>query len=331
MNYSSFLRSLCLLLALSPFVNLARSSSAVPQATPDFSGNWVLKLGSRVFIAVTVTAASGVSGPFSGSVWRPKHFSINGAAMFSHIQGPVVNYPIVHSSVNAECASFTTQNPADQNDTDTYRLCLTGDGHATLGFDAPGIEPWPVSREDKLLPVAADWDNGRAYFLDDTDVSNPEMQRIFDADQKDRQPDAGKIDWNVVSKADAARRESTRKLLAEGRLHTGEDFERAAFAFQHGDASDDYLLAHTLAMVAAARGQASAIWIAAATLDRYLNSIHQPQIYGTQFFLKTNQPTTQEPYNRSLISDALRKQLGVPSEAAQEEQRKQYDAERSKN
>ena len=92
----------------------------------------------------------------------------------------------------------------------------------------------------------------------------------------------------------------------------------------------DYLLAHTLSMVAVASGQASAIWIGAATLDRYLNSIRQPQIYGTQFFFKPGEPTTQEPYNRTLVSDALREQLGVPSQATQEGQRKQYDAERSK-
>jgi hypothetical protein len=105
-------------------------------------------------------------------------------------------------------------------------------------------------------------------------------------------------------------------------------FQRAAYVFQHGDTPDDYLLAHTLAMVAVARGQSGAVWIASATLDRYLNSIHQPQIYGTQFRTKPNEPATQEPYNRTLISDALRRQLRVPSQAVQEEQRKRYDAER---
>jgi hypothetical protein len=61
-----------------------------------------------------------------------------------------------------------------------------------------------------------------------------------------------------------------------------------------------------------------------------LNSIHQPQIFGTQFYFKPDEPTTQEPYNRSLIPDALRQNLGVPSQAAQEEQRKRYEAERAK-
>jgi len=57
--------------------------------------------------------------------------------------------------------------------------------------------------------------------------------------------------------------------------------------------------------------------------------MHLPQIYGTQFSIQPHEPTTQEPYNRVLVSDALRRFLGVPSQAAQEEQRKQYESERS--
>ena len=186
-----------------------------------------------------------------------------------------------------------------------------------------------MSKEKGPVVISSSWDSTRSYLLDNANVSSPEMKKVFDEDQKDRQLGIGKIDWEVVGKADLARREATRKLLAEGRLHTGEDFERAAFVFQHGDLPDDYLLAHTLATVAVARGQSSAIWIAAASLDRYLNSIHQPQIYGTQFFTPQNGLVTQDPYNRSLISDALRGQLGVPSQAAQEERRKQYEKERS--
>jgi hypothetical protein len=35
---------------------------------------------------------------------------------------------------------------------------------------------------------------------------------------------------------------------------------------------------------------------------------------------------TQEPYNRVLISDALRQQLGVPKQAAQQKQLEQFTA-----
>ena len=126
------------------------------------------------------------------------------------------------------------------------------------------------------------------------------------------------------------RRLQVRELLAKGALHTGTDFEHAAFIFQHGEVPDDYLLAHTLAMIAVVHGNAGAVWIAAATLDRYLGAIKQPQIYGTQFHRTKDTPWTQEPYNRGLIPDALRKQLGVPQEAAQQNQLKRYKSADSK-
>jgi len=50
-----------------------------------------------------------------------------------------------------------------------------------------------------------------------------------------------------------------------------------------------------------------------------LQSIHQPQIYGTQSHRNNgNEPFTKEPYTRGLIPDALRKELGVPSQAEQQ-------------
>jgi hypothetical protein len=140
--------------------------------------------------------------------------------------------------------------------------------------------------------------------------------------RKTRQLPYERVDWSVVDKADAARLGATRKLLADGKLNTGTDFERAALIFQHSGTSENYLLAHTLAVVAVARGQASATWMVAATLDRYLQAIHQPQIYGTQTDVE-HEPVTQEPYNRGLVSDILRSPLNVPSQAAQGELRKQ--------
>jgi hypothetical protein len=110
-------------------------------------------------------------------------------------------------------------------------------------------------------------------------------------------------------------------LLAANALHTPDDYRKAAFVFQHGAQPDDYLLAHSLAVIAVAKGDQGAAWIAAATLDRYLQSIGRPQIYGTQF-LGMGASTTQKPYNQELISDALRIELGVPTLASQKEQLK---------
>jgi len=145
--------------------------------------------------------------------------------------------------------------------------------------------------------------------------SNAEMAGIFDADQGDRAHRP--IDWAKVDPRDRARRTRTQALLAAGALHTGKDFEHAAFVFQHGQSSGDFLLAHTLAMVAMSRGRPDASWIAAATLDRYLQTIGQKQIYGTQYRREGRSAVTQDPYDRALIPDVLRTQLGVPTMAEQ--------------
>lgn len=148
-------------------------------------------------------------------------------------------------------------------------------------------------------------------------TSNAEMTAIFAADQAARANPAA-IDWEIVSKADDDRRKRVQELLDSGALDSGDDYYHAAFVFQHGDAPDDYLKAHALAIIAAARGKEGAAWIAAATLDRYLQKIGQAQIYGTQYLRKSSEPWTQEPYNRTLLSDAMRKATGVPEQSEQQ-------------
>ena len=154
-------------------------------------------------------------------------------------------------------------------------------------------------------------------------ADNPEMAKMFAEDQAIREnlkPEWFK-DMTFVRKMwadDDARRERTRALLDQGKLTTAEDYYAAAFVFQHGDKPEDYLLAHTLALASAARGRQDASWIAAATLDRYLQNIRQKQIYGTQWRAQENRQLTREPYDRALIPDSLRTALGVPVQAEQD-------------
>lgn len=155
---------------------------------------------------------------------------------------------------------------------------------------------------------------------------NGEIAALFAADQADRTPGGAGIDWTVVAPRDLARQARARALLQAGALRTAEDFYRAAFIFQHGTTADDYLMAHALAVAATARGHPEAPWIAAASLDRYLQKIGQPQIYGTQYNTPNRQSTTQEPYNRTLVPDALRQVLGVDTQAEQEVNRREIEA-----
>ncbi|HEU0067463.1 MAG TPA: hypothetical protein VFQ57_09520 [Sphingomonas sp.] len=153
------------------------------------------------------------------------------------------------------------------------------------------------------------------------------MTLIFDADQAARK--APSIDWSVVSEADRSRRIRTQTMLNAGQLNSADDFYHAAYVFQHGDLPEDYLKAHALATVAAARGKPEAAWIAAATLDRYLQRIGQPQIYGTQYLRNGSSEWTQEPYRRDLLSDALREATGVPPIPKQRDRLKEMSARKN--
>ncbi|QBM74592.1 hypothetical protein E2E30_01630 [Sphingomonas sp. AAP5] len=149
------------------------------------------------------------------------------------------------------------------------------------------------------------------------------MTALFDADQKARDTPATN-DWKVLWPADRAQRARTQMRLDTGGLHSGDDFYHAAYLFQHGETPADFLKAHTLAVVATARGKPEAVWIAAATLDRYLQRIGQPQIYGTQFQRAPGNAWTQEPYQRELLSDALRQATNVPPLVDQAKQLEGY-------
>lgn len=154
-------------------------------------------------------------------------------------------------------------------------------------------------------------------------ADNATMVEIFNADQAVRKgislgqkPDRALVERMIAD--DAARRVQTRALVESGALQTGEDFRKAAFVFQHGLRPEDFLLAHSLAVAAAARGSAEATWIAAASLDRYLQMTGAAQIYGTQTIARQGQAPTLDPYNRDLVPDALRAALGVPTLAEQQ-------------
>lgn len=152
---------------------------------------------------------------------------------------------------------------------------------------------------------------------------NPEMAAILASDQAGRQDlgavlAGGRAYAERMIAEDAIRREQVRALLEAGALRTGADFHAAAFVFQHGSMPDDYLLAHSLALAAVAKGSTESTWIAAATLDRYLQMTGKPQIYGTQTTMRRGQPPTRDPYDHVLVPESLLIALGVPTKAREE-------------
>jgi hypothetical protein len=130
-----------------------------------------------------------------------------------------------------------------------------------------------------------------------------------------------------------------------GKLVTAQDFHDAAYIFQHGQEAGDYLLAHILAVEAVVKGDVSSKWISAATLDRYLQAIGQPQVFGTQYSdrdfaflvkhrgdpeaIKTHEHEpgmSQQPYDKKLMPDALRLSFCVPNLAQQELNLKEFES-----
>lgn len=116
-------------------------------------------------------------------------------------------------------------------------------------------------------------------------ADNQEMTAIYLADQAARDHPAT-IDWKVLWPADKARRGQTQALLDAGRLGSANDFYHAAYVFQHGEDAEDCLKAHALAVVATARGKQEATWIAAATLDRYLQRIGKHKYTELSFCIR---------------------------------------------
>jgi len=291
----------------------------------------VMKLGDRVFIVMQLDRSP--DGSFTGRVTGPKTFDMpmGKALRFSHITMPVQEKKISAASIENGHLRMVVDDPDAPGEPDTFELALVGEDQASLKLaDVPGIAVFPFTRSHgRDVPrVATDWDPQRIYKLqDEQPVSSAEMRQVYEEDQRPRQ-DFTKLSqeqWKAIGKEDAVRRQHTRDLLNAGKLQTADDFREAAFIFQHGETPDDYLLAHTLAMIAVAKGDQGSLWIGTATLDRYLQSIQRPQIYGTQFRTGSGDTMTQDPFDRALISDLLREELGVPDLAAQQEQLKTFD------
>lgn len=294
---------------------LVLATSAV---APSLTGVWDLKAEDQTIFQLDISeTATGIT-----ATWvRPTHFQMDNES-FSRVVGPPVRRQAkVARLVNGDI-ELSFDDPAPHAMPDRFRVHRVSTGHVDVTYDGTPFEPYDFTRSPADPAPLGPWDGDRTYVRTIPRPTNLEMRAIFDADQADRQ--APDIDWSVVEPADKSRRARTQELLDSGALRSGEDFFNAAFVFQHGSAADDFLKAHLLATVAIARGKPGATWIASATLDRYLQAIGKPQVLGTQFMSPRNGPVTQEPYDRGVASDALRKALQVPTLAEQKEQALRY-------
>lgn len=193
---------------------------------------------------------------------------------------------------------------------------------------------------------------------------NSSVRALFVEDQRDRGipyaddgvqmlPKAGADELPDHSRdfgiRDVARLKRAKILLLNGSIATARDFRYAAILFQHGQQSDDYLMAHVLAIRAVGLGDLSSQNLAAVTLDRYLQSIGRGQIFGSQYLTESysyvlqhstdkdvnekaatkGDGDTMQPYEESLLPDSLRLAFCVASLG--EQQKAVDDARRTKN
>lgn len=292
---------------------------AAPVAAADPAGLWALRAEGKTLMLFEVQrTARGWRG-----VWtQPAHYTTDGD-VFTGIESTTKRQMTREAHAVPKGVELVFDNPWSGGAPDSLIIRAVDATTAGMTWAAFATTPYILTRV-KTRPGFGPWQVDRGYVPDTNRSTNVEMTGIFDADQAAR-ADPASIDWKQVSPADTVRRRRTQALLDLGLLSSGDDFYHAAYVFQHGDAPDDFLKAHALAVIAIARGRRDATWIAAATLDRYLQQIGQPQIYGTQF----NRPGTQftqDPYNRALLSDTVRRASHVPPLADQERQRHDWDS-----
>lgn len=287
----------------------------------DWAGNWVWSVEERPAMVLRLDASA------HGDLSRPLHLTMDAnAGYWRMIDASSELATIAVTPVETSVETITLRAiDSLRGETTNYRLTRTGPDEAELTLaDIPDAPPFPLRRAATPTTVATDWIPGQAYGRPPLLADNPELTRLFAEDQAARQgtapigPD--------ITRHDTERRVIVRRLLDAGQVRSGTDHYHAAFIFQHGDRPDDYLLAHAMAVAAVARGRDDAAWIAAATLDRYLQSTGRSQIYGTQFQIPNDgSGANQGAYDRALLPDSLRTITGVPPLAAQAQQLREYD------
>ena len=291
------------------------------RADDGLAGTWIWSVeGRNVFV---LHLSEGEHGLW-GSMDRPTQVLLAPGPVVTEVRMPVVRYELEAGGMT-EGGHLLRWVAPDPEQSRTYVLRPGENGEAVLALGA-GPDAWtvPLHRPRPAMEVFTDWREGDTYSSRRAaEASNAELAALFEADQAARRgrPD---IDWSVVAVQDAERRARTREMLDAGQINSAQDYYHAAFIFQHGGEPDDYLLAHALAVAAVGKGHPQASWIAAATLDRYLQNTGRAQIYGTQFvFPQGGGEVGQGEYDRDLLPDAVRAVAGVPSLSEQDDRRRQ--------
>jgi hypothetical protein len=300
--------------ALSIALLALAACSCTPSQDSTFAGTWVMPVDGRPLMVLTLASES---GRFTGTLAHPRAITSDGRS-FSGLSQDTETEMLTAGPPVDGALRLVAVKAGDPKDTTEFDFSVGASGEGRLKPTGAPIEPWTLVRHagSDQPRVWNGWDPKRSYVIDAPYVApNAAMADIYKADQAVRQSiESFNANAAQIERDDAARREQVRALLEKGALQAGEDFRLAALVFQHGSEPRDYLFAHTLALVALAKGDPSASWIASASLDRYLQSIGRPQIFGTSF---GPDGSSQGSFDRDLVSDAIRRELNVPALADQ--------------
>jgi len=163
--------------------------------------------------------------------------------------------------------------------------------------------------------------------------ASPAVSRVHQLETEDQSENPGEYFCGGVLPTWRCAPSRSADALCSRKTYLERRFLRRALIFQHRRTAEDFLFAHVLAMQGLMRGGSADKWIAAATLDRYLRSINQPQGFGTQYTGEKsagNTPKPQvdphainiqrtlQPYDSKLLPDAVRQDFCVPDESQQE-------------
>ncbi|MFC4293265.1 hypothetical protein ACFOWX_12645 [Sphingorhabdus arenilitoris] len=320
-----FIRLITIFTAVFSISNIAEAKSGELQAecAAYWQGTWQMSAEGRPVRLFTLgedRSGNEMTGRYSGYG--------NAVSTFeeAELTEKVVSYPLskVHCNGNQIIMEYVL--PDGETNSFTARYIDSDEGWLALN-DLPPEYTSPKYRFRRIAdndPVTLQPVKPQRLAHDiwgvDTISSNQETARIFEEDQAIRNELSTRIEDKIASdeeffkrweSGDAERLARTKQLLENGELKAGVDYYRAAFIFQHGNTPEDYLRAHHLAVIAVSLGYKQALWISAATLDRYLLNIGKKQIYGTQY-RSVNDVNEQIEFDQAVVSDAERKMLSVP-------------------
>ena len=281
--------------------------------TNSIEGDWILVADNTKIMNFKVQKNG--DGNFGIEWSRPEKYNVSKHS-FYNVEGNSVTTKAVSKIDADDKVTFVFEDPITKKISDKFFLQIRDGKYAALKVLGSPFEDFTLQRSCSATALG-NWEKNLRYNRVVYYNSNDELKHLFTEDQNDRK--LNKLSAEQIRLNDKKRSERLREIIDSGMVQSGRDFYYAAFLLQHGEFPADYLKAHSFAVMSLARNEPDAAWIAVASLDRYLMSIGQPQIYGTQTMTANDGGVTMEPYDRALISDQLRTAANAPPLREQEE------------